>query len=70
MPLTGNERLDSWKEIADYLHLDVRTVTRWEKEKGLPVHRVPGGAPFKWKADPDEIIAAAKRGPQTLESIH
>ncbi len=27
-------------------------------------------APFKWKADPDEIIAAAKRGHQTLESIH
>ena len=27
-------------------------------------------APFKWKADPNEIIAAAKRGHQTLESIH
>ena len=26
--------------------------------------------PFKWKADPNEIIAAAKRGHQTLESIH
>lgn len=27
-------------------------------------------APFKWKANPDDIIAAAKRGHQTLESIH
>ena len=27
-------------------------------------------ASFKWKAGPDEIIAAAKRGHQTLESIH
>ncbi len=27
-------------------------------------------APFKWKADPDEIIAAAKRGRQTLEPFH
>ncbi len=27
-------------------------------------------APFQWKADPAEIIAAAKRGHQTLESIH
>lgn len=40
-PVTG--RLDSWKEIAAYLHRDVRTVIRWEQEKSLPVHRVPGG---------------------------
>ena len=26
--------------------------------------------PFNWKADPDEIIAAVKRGFQTLEPIH
>jgi Tol biopolymer transport system component len=37
------KRLDSWKEIAGYLHRDVRTAIRWEKEKALPVHRVPGG---------------------------
>jgi len=36
-------RLDSWKEIADYLGRDVRTAVRWEKEKGLPVRRLPGG---------------------------
>jgi TolB-like protein/Flp pilus assembly protein TadD len=36
-------RLDSWKEIAGYLHREVRTVIRWEKERGLPVHRLPGG---------------------------
>ncbi|HEX7288569.1 MAG TPA: hypothetical protein VF532_20460 [Candidatus Angelobacter sp.] len=40
-PVTG--RLDSWKEIAAYLHRDVRTVIRWEQEKALPVHRIPGG---------------------------
>lgn len=38
-----NHRLDSWKEIADYLKRDIRTAIRWEKERGLPVHRVPGG---------------------------
>ena len=32
-------RLDSWKEIAAYLNRDVRTVQRWEKQEGLPVHR-------------------------------
>lgn len=32
-------RLDSWKEIAAYLGRDVRTVQRWERSEGLPVHR-------------------------------
>ena len=33
------KKLDSWKEIADYLDRDVRTVQRWERSEGLPVHR-------------------------------
>lgn len=32
-------RLDSWKEIAVYLGRDVRTVQRWERREGLPIHR-------------------------------
>jgi len=32
-------RLDSWKEVAAYLNRDVRTVQRWERFEGLPVHR-------------------------------
>jgi Tol biopolymer transport system component len=36
-------RLDSWKAIADYLDRNVRTATRWADERGLPIHRVPGG---------------------------
>jgi TolB-like protein len=35
--------LVSWKEIAVFLNRAERTVKRWEKERGLPVHRVPGG---------------------------
>jgi TolB-like protein/tetratricopeptide (TPR) repeat protein len=31
--------LDSWKEIAAYLHRDVKTVQRWEKREWMPVHR-------------------------------
>ena len=34
------ERLDSWKEIAAYLGRGVRTVQRWERKDGLPVHRL------------------------------
>ena len=33
------ERLDSWKEIAVYLHRSERSVRRWEKDERLPVHR-------------------------------
>src|SRR5258708_18139795 len=40
--LTGRKRLDSWKEIAAFFGRDERTVNRWEKELGLPVHRLPG----------------------------
>jgi tetratricopeptide (TPR) repeat protein len=33
------DRLDSWKAIAAHFGRDVRTVQRWEREEGLPVHR-------------------------------
>lgn len=35
-------RLDSWKAIASYLGHEVRSVPRWERERGLPVYRLPG----------------------------
>jgi Tol biopolymer transport system component len=37
---TPEGRLDSWKEIAAYLGRGIRTVQRWEREEGLPVHRL------------------------------
>jgi tetratricopeptide (TPR) repeat protein len=39
IPTHGDNRLNSWKEIAPYLGRDVRTVQRWERLQGLPVHR-------------------------------
>jgi Tol biopolymer transport system component len=50
-----NRRLDSWKEIGDYLGRGLSTVRRWEEEKGLPVHRVPGGARQAVFAFTDEV---------------
>jgi excisionase family DNA binding protein len=35
--------LCSWKEIASYLGVSVRTAQGWERERGLPVTRMPGG---------------------------
>ena len=37
--INGKQQLDSWKEIAAYVHRTVATVKRWEKKEGLPVHR-------------------------------
>jgi len=37
-------RIDSWKAIADYFGRSVRTVMRWERDRNLPVHHVPGGS--------------------------
>jgi TolB-like protein/Flp pilus assembly protein TadD len=34
------EKLESWKEIAAYLGRSPRTVQRWERLEGLPVHRL------------------------------
>lgn len=39
----ADSRLDSWKEIAAYLGCDERTAKRWEKTRGLPIRRLPGG---------------------------
>ncbi|HVX65271.1 MAG TPA: hypothetical protein VHA11_01645, partial [Bryobacteraceae bacterium] len=33
------ERLEGWKQVAGYLNKDLRTVQRWERVEGLPVHR-------------------------------
>jgi len=48
-------RLESWKEIAAYLHRDIRTSQRWEKELGLPVHRLTNQANSRVFAYTEEI---------------
>ncbi len=35
-------KLSSWKEIAAWLGVNVRTAQKWEAESGMPVRRVPG----------------------------
>jgi hypothetical protein len=57
----GNgERLDSWKAVAAYLGRDAGTVRRWERTRGLPIHRVPGGKGSSVFAYTDEIDAWLK----------
>ena len=51
------QRLESWKEIASYLRRDKRTVQRWEKEYGLPVHRLQLASGSTVYAYADELDA-------------
>jgi hypothetical protein len=59
--LPTDDRLDSWKEIAAYLKRSVRTLHRWEKEEGLPVHRQLHkelGSAFAYKSELDAWSSA------------
>ncbi len=66
-PLEPRQVLQSWKEIAAYLRVTVRTVQRWEKESGLPVHRQGTGRKARVVAYADEIdnwLTNHQAGPQ------
>ena len=63
--LAPTKRLDSWKEIAAFFGRDERTVKRWEKERGLPVYRVPGsarGGVFAYAEELAEWLKAPNQG--------
>ncbi|HUU36901.1 MAG TPA: VCBS repeat-containing protein [Candidatus Desulfaltia sp.] len=53
--------LNSWKEIARRLHRDVRTCLRWEKNFGLPIHRIDPDSEksrvFAYKNELDEWLS-------------
>ena len=72
------DRLESWKEIAAYLGRSPRTVQRWERLEGLPVHRLLHdklGSVYAYRAELDawwesrraslEEEAAEVAGPET-----
>src|SRR5579859_335313 len=48
-------RLVGWKEIAAYFDKAERTVKRWERDRNLPVYRVPGGSSASVYAYPSEL---------------
>jgi Tfp pilus assembly protein PilF len=65
---TPNRRLDSWKEIASFFRRDERTVKRWEKERGLPVHRLQDSAKGRVYAYSDELLQWMK-SPVSAEPV-
>jgi hypothetical protein len=65
-------RIDTWKSIARYLARSSRTVQRWHREYGLPVHRlgVDTGSVFAFADELDSWLRNRDRSPKiTLVEI-
>lgn len=67
--ITGKTILDSWKEISIYLERSEKTCRKWEKELGLPIHRLedsPKARVFAYKEELDawmeEKLLVLKKG--------
>jgi len=65
----SEDLLDSWKEIAVFLHRGVRTVQRWEREEGLPVHRHHHGKRGTVFASTSEIKQWTRRQDATASNF-
>jgi hypothetical protein len=50
-----NDTLHTWKEIASYLHVTVRTCYRWEKTYGMPVYRIENAQKSRLYASKTEL---------------
>jgi adenylate cyclase len=67
----AGERLVSWKEIAAYLNRGARTVQRWEREEGLPVHRLRHdklGSVYAYKSELDAWWDGRRAGLDSKET--
>ena len=71
--MSGKLLLNSWKEIAEFVGRTERTVQRWEKLYGLPVHRPAGRERSAVIALASEIeawsIRTSARGVSTVPAI-
>ncbi len=58
--MSKNERLDSWKEISNYLNVSTRTCQCWEKKLKLPVYRIDNNSKrskvFTFKSEIDKWL--------------
>jgi len=63
----NERRLESWGEIASYLRREIRTVQRWERNLGLPIHRLSVGKNSSVFAYPSELDKWYKERETRLE---
>lgn len=52
----SQDRLESWKQISEFIGRDQRTAMRWAKEFGMPVQRIPGSKRSRVFASRAEIL--------------
>jgi Tol biopolymer transport system component len=65
--MSTEDRLDSWKAISTYLNRDVKTVQRWEKREGMPVHRHLHdklGSVYAYRSELDAWMSRRKAVPE------
>ena len=65
-PASSRPRLSSWKEIATHLGVEVKSAQRYEKTRGLPVHRLPGkqrSGVFAFNDEIDDWLKAERSQP-------
>lgn len=63
----SDQRLDGWKSIASYFGRDRSTVSRWARERDLPVHQLPGGKTKTVFAFEHELAAWSRRNQATVD---
>jgi hypothetical protein len=63
---TSRASLTSWKQIAHHLSVSERTAQKWERERSLPVHRVPGprGRVYAVPAELDAWLCSQNFAPE------
>jgi len=56
----NSDRLDSWKEISEYLKRDTRTCIRWKNLYSLPIYKIDDKSPysrvFAYKSEIDKWL--------------
>ena len=56
----NSDRLDSWKEISEYLRRDIRTCIRWKNLYSLPIYKIDDKSPysrvFAYKSEIDKWL--------------
>ena len=67
-PLPTERRLESWGEIASHLRREIRTVQRWERNLGLPVHRLRVGKQASVFAYASELDRWFKEREETIRN--
>jgi hypothetical protein len=64
----SGRQLIGWKAIGQYLGCTERTARRWEADRALPVHRIPGGGRSSVWASPEELDSWLRALPSDVQA--